>query len=100
MSLRSCGLRLLNPGYGCWGAKRVFQNFRLYFHRYWVLAIWLAVAFMLERSLERYLPPAWIDRINEYLTPEKRRSLFIGIAIIAFLYANFRAFDGERDAKE
>jgi hypothetical protein len=57
---------------------------------YW--QFWVAVAFMIERSLERYLPnfTKWAD---PYLTPQFRRRLFFWIAFIAFLYANFRAYD-------
>jgi hypothetical protein len=57
---------------------------------YW--QFWVAVAFMLERSLERFLP-SLSKKIDPYFTPSRRRRLFIWIAIIAFVYANFRAYD-------
>jgi hypothetical protein len=57
---------------------------------YW--QFWVAVAFMLERSLERYLPAFW-SKVDLYLTQKRRRKVFVWIAAIAFLYANFRAYD-------
>jgi hypothetical protein len=57
---------------------------------------WLAVAFMMERAFERYFPTL-AAKINPYLTSERRRRFFVWIAIIAFVYANFRAFDDESD---
>jgi hypothetical protein len=57
---------------------------------YW--QFWVAVAFMTERSLERFLPKC-AAALNVLLPVEGRRKLFIGIAIVAFVYANFRAFD-------
>jgi hypothetical protein len=57
---------------------------------YW--QFWVAVAFMIERSIERYFPN-FAKRADSYLTPHHRRRLFIWIAAIAFLYANFRAYD-------
>jgi hypothetical protein len=61
---------------------------------YW--QFWVAVAFMLERSLERFLPD-FSKRIDPYFTPLRRRQFFIWIAIIAFVYANFRAYDDQRN---
>ena len=57
---------------------------------YW--QFWIAVAFMIERSLERFFPRR-AAALNVLLPAERRRKLFIGIAIAAFVYANFRAFD-------
>jgi hypothetical protein len=59
---------------------------------YW--QFWLAVAFMTERALERFFPTL-AGKINPYLTSERRRTLFVWIGVIAFVYANFRAFDDE-----
>jgi hypothetical protein len=56
---------------------------------------WVAVAFFAERAVERFFPTIW-GRAEPYLTPQRRRRLFVGIAIIAFVWANFRAFDAER----
>jgi hypothetical protein len=64
---------------------------------YW--QFWVAVAFMIERSVERYFPSFW-KWSERYLTIEHRRHVFIAIPIVAFVYANFRAFDAEREAKE
>jgi hypothetical protein len=60
---------------------------------YW--QFWVAVAFMIERSLERFLPNV-SRRVDPYLTPSRRRTLFLWIAAIAFVYANFRAYDDVR----
>jgi hypothetical protein len=57
---------------------------------YW--QFWVAVAFMIERSMERFFPKR-AAALNLLLPVEGRRKLFIGIAIVAFVYANFRAFD-------
>lgn len=57
---------------------------------YW--QFWVAVAFMIERSVERYFPN-FAKRADPYLTPQVRRRWFVWIAAIAFLYANFRAYD-------
>jgi hypothetical protein len=54
---------------------------------------------MIERSIERYFPSFW-KWSEQYVTVEHRRRVFVAIAIAAFVYANFRAFDTERDAKE
>jgi hypothetical protein len=58
--------------------------------QYW--QFWLAVAFMSERALERFFPRLW-KRLDPYFTPERRRQFFVYIAIIAFAYGSFRAFD-------
>jgi len=47
---------------------------------------------MLERSLERYFPDLTAP-LNERFPLNRRRRIFVGIALIAFVYANFRAFD-------
>ena len=47
---------------------------------------------MIERSIEGYFPNL-VAPINNWLPPERRRRVFIAIAILAFVYANFRAFD-------
>jgi hypothetical protein len=60
---------------------------------------WVAVAFFAERAVERFLPTTW-GRAEPYLTPERRRWLFVGIAVIAFIWANFRAFDAERSRNQ
>lgn len=39
-------------------------------------------------------------RIDPYLTAPNRRRIFVLIAIAAFLYANLRAYDQERELKE
>jgi hypothetical protein len=65
--------------------------------RYW--QFWIAVAFWGERALERFLP-RYAKKLDPYLPPDGRRVLFIWIAIIAFVYANFRVWDDERVAKE
>ena len=57
---------------------------------YW--QFWVAIAFMLERSLERYFPDLTAP-LNERFPLNRRRRIFVGIALIAFVYANFRAFD-------
>lgn len=64
---------------------------------YW--QFWVAVAFMLERAAERYSIKFknWADI---YFPPDRRRVLFIWVAIIAFVYANFSAWNNERMAKE
>jgi hypothetical protein len=60
---------------------------------YW--QFWVAVAFFSERAVERFFPRAW-SWAEPYLTHDRRRWLFVGVAIIAFVYANFRAYDYER----
>ncbi len=60
---------------------------------------WVAVAFMMERAFERYLPEV-AGKVNPYFTPERRRRFFVWFGVAAFVYANFRAFDGERQEKE
>jgi hypothetical protein len=57
---------------------------------YW--QFWIGVAFMVERSFERYFP-RFATSLNLRFPQERRRPLFVAIAIIAFVYANFRAFD-------
>jgi hypothetical protein len=57
---------------------------------YW--QFWVAAAFMLERSLERFFPKFW-SSVDPYLTPARRRKVFLWIAAIAFFYANFRVYD-------
>jgi hypothetical protein len=57
-----------------------------------LLQFWVAVAFILERSLERYFPNLTAS-LNERFPVDRQRRIFVGIAIIAFVYANFRAFD-------
>jgi len=47
---------------------------------------------MLERSFERYFPHLAAP-LDERFQVDRRRKIFVGIAIIAFVYANFRAFD-------
>lgn len=61
---------------------------------YW--QFWVAVALMIERATER-LSPSWWKKVDKRFSAEWRRRLLVGIAIIAFLYANFRAFNDERD---
>jgi hypothetical protein len=63
---------------------------------YW--QFWVAVAFMIERSMERFFPKR-AAALNVLLPVEGRRKLFIGIAIVAFVYANFRAFDAAASLK-
>lgn len=65
---------------------------------YW--QFWIAVAFWIERALERYLPTSTTKKFNELLPAARRRPLFLWIAAFAFCYANFRAWDIERSAKE
>jgi hypothetical protein len=60
---------------------------------YW--QFWVAVAFFVERAVERFCPKIW-RWAEPILTLERRRTLFVWIAVIAFGYANFRAFDHER----
>jgi hypothetical protein len=60
---------------------------------YW--QFWVAVAFWAERAAERFFPRKWLWA-EPILTPERRRRIFVGIAIFAFFYANFRAYDHER----
>jgi hypothetical protein len=60
---------------------------------------WVAVAFFAERVVERFFPRIW-GRAEPYLTPEIRRRLFVGIAIIAFVWANYRAYDFERSRNQ
>jgi hypothetical protein len=57
---------------------------------YW--QFWVAVAFMVERSFERYFPKLAAP-LNARFPLERRRALFIAIAVAACVYANFRAFD-------
>jgi hypothetical protein len=57
---------------------------------YW--QFWIAVAFMLERSLERYFPQFTVP-LNVRFPAERRRRIFIAIAVFAFVYANFKVFD-------
>jgi hypothetical protein len=57
---------------------------------YW--QFWVAAAFMIERTFERYFPRLAAP-INLRFPLERRRPLFIAVAIVAFVYANFRAFD-------
>jgi hypothetical protein len=57
---------------------------------YW--QFWVGVAFMVERSFERYFP-TFGARLNLRFSQDRRRPLFVAIAILAFVYANFRAFD-------
>jgi hypothetical protein len=57
---------------------------------YW--QFWVGVAFMLERSFERYFP-TFGARLNLRFPQDRRRPLFIFIAMLAFMYANFRVFD-------
>src|SRR6516225_1256847 len=64
---------------------------------YW--QFWVAVAFFAERAIERFVPGIW-RWAEPHLTPEHRRRFFIWIAIIAFVYANFRAFDYERSRNQ
>jgi hypothetical protein len=64
---------------------------------YW--QFWVAVAFWGERALERFFPRIW-RWAEPNFTPERRRKFFVGIAIIAFVYANFRAFDHERSLRD
>jgi hypothetical protein len=59
---------------------------------YW--QFWVAVAFMMERAFERFCPTL-AAKLNPYLTPDRRRRLFVWIGVLAFVYANFRAFDDE-----
>ncbi|WP_316195837.1 MULTISPECIES: hypothetical protein [unclassified Bradyrhizobium] len=61
---------------------------------------WVAVAFFVERALDRYLPTLISAKLNEIMPAGSRRLLFVWIAAIAFCYANFRAWDVERAAKE
>lgn len=64
---------------------------------YW--QFWVAMAFFGERALERFLPRLW-SWAEPTITLERRRKFFVGIAITAFVYANFRAFDHERSLRE
>jgi hypothetical protein len=64
---------------------------------YW--QFWVAVAFFAERAVERFFPGIW-GWAEPYLTPEHRKRLFVWIAIIAFAYANFRAFYYERSRNQ
>lgn len=48
-----------------------------------------------ERAIERFFPRLW-KWAEPTFTPARRRIFFIWIAIAAFLYANFRAWDEER----
>jgi len=64
---------------------------------YW--QFWVAVAFFAERAAERFFPRSW-SWAEPYLTHDRRRWAFLGIAIIAFVYANFRAFDAERSRNQ
>jgi len=64
---------------------------------YW--QFWVAVAFSVECAAERFFPMIW-QWAEPTLTPELRRRVFVWIAIIAFVYANFRAFDRERSLRE
>jgi hypothetical protein len=57
---------------------------------YW--QFWVAVAFMMERALERFMPNLW-KGLDPHWTPARRRQVFMWISAIAFLYANFRAYD-------
>jgi hypothetical protein len=57
---------------------------------YW--QFWVGVAFMVERSIERYFP-TFGARLNLRFPLERRRPLILAITILAFVYANFRAFD-------
>lgn len=49
---------------------------------------------MLERATERFFPRFWA-RVDQHITSDGRRRLFIGIAIIFFVYANFKAWEQE-----
>jgi hypothetical protein len=72
----------------------------------WVCAVigyWqsvVAAAFMIERITERIWPAFWREKVDPIFTPDKRKTAFITIAVIAFLWGNFRAFDDERRNKE
>jgi hypothetical protein len=64
---------------------------------YW--QFWVAVGFWGERAVERFFPRIW-RWAEPNFTPERRRRVFVGLAIIAFVYANFRAFDHERSLRD
>jgi hypothetical protein len=64
---------------------------------YW--QFWVAISFMAERVIERFFPRLWI-RVEDGFPFDRRRRLFIFIAVVAFVYANFRAFDYERSAND
>jgi hypothetical protein len=65
---------------------------------YW----WAALAVLLgaERVAERYFHNFWKQRVDPWITPEKRKQILIALALVAFVIGNFRAFDVEREAKE
>jgi hypothetical protein len=60
---------------------------------YW--QFWVAVAFWGERAVERFFPTTW-RWAEPIFTPDRRRRFFVWIAFIAFVYANFQAYDHER----
>jgi hypothetical protein len=70
-----------------------FLNYLSAVITYW--QFWVAVAFFAERVVERFFPKIW-RWAEPHLSSEHRRKLFVCIAIIAFVYSNFRAFDSER----
>src|SRR5579859_4209916 len=59
------------------------------------IAWWASIAGLLavERYIERLFHNWWKRRVDPWFTPVRRKQALILFAILAFLYANFRAFD-------
>lgn len=61
---------------------------------YWWVA--LGVLLSAERICERYFHGFWKAWVDPWFTPQRRKHVLTLFAIVAFLYANFRAFDDQR----
>jgi hypothetical protein len=68
----------------------------------YISAVWtywqsrVAVALMIERLIERAYPNLWAKYINPWFTPDIRRKTVLVLALLAFAWGNFRAFDFEK----
>jgi hypothetical protein len=65
---------------------------------YWWLG--LAVLLALERLAERAFHEFWKKHVDPWLNADRRRQILFLLALAAFVYGNYRAFEGERLAKE
>jgi hypothetical protein len=64
-----------------------------------VFNIWLGLVALVhtaEQITERFCPRFWSQTVDRYVTVRCRKRIFIGIAVFAFLWSNFSAFDDER----
>jgi hypothetical protein len=64
---------------------------------YWWVA--LAVLLAMERLAERWFHGFWKTRVDPWFTPERRKQVLIFFASAAFVIANLRAWNEEREAK-